>query len=333
MYKKIWFDELTSLNTQFFQNLKTLYTKQKHIHFRQFLNEVSSSCARTYFFESSKPVFRIYHHASWTYRFIDEQEKIDVTVDEQGIQRLHNLFKDTQQMKILDKNLSILDQLLEQFTWDELTLIQEKPFIVYDIETTFQTGWWLASQYFEMAYSISSLDCKIWDNAYEYVDRKTMKSYCDKLLDFEWRIIGYNQIAFDNPVLIHNVGYSSRELEELNRKSIDPFLLLRKLTWRRLSLNAVASALVSTWKTLASWKEWADYLAKFKETWNPKLREKVQLYCKNDVKITLGVLLYLLSYRKVHFDWSSHTVDADIMIELWGWKWQEDQTGQTWWQF
>ncbi|USN55914.1 MAG: hypothetical protein H6765_05120 [Candidatus Peribacteria bacterium] len=45
--------------------------------------------------------------------------------------------------------------------------------------------------------------------------------------------------------MIRNVGYGDAELEILNKKSIDPFLVFWKVLGKRMSLDAVASTLIA----------------------------------------------------------------------------------------
>jgi uncharacterized protein YprB with RNaseH-like and TPR domain len=84
-----------------------------------------------------------------------------------------------------------------------------------------------------------------------------------------------------------NVGYGKAEIDILNQKSLDPFLFLWKLLGKRMSLNNVAQALISSGKTLTSGKEGEELLQQYKKTKNEKLLTKVKKYCKNDVHITL----------------------------------------------
>jgi len=85
-------------------------------------------------------------------------------------------------------------------------------------------------------------------------------------------------------------------------KSIDPFLLLYKLLRKRLKLTKVAESLVSMGKTLDSGAEGSKLLNEYKRTGDKKALNKVKKYCKNDVRITLGIFLYLLEHKKVHIE-------------------------------
>jgi len=59
MYKQLSVDELLKLNTNFFSNLKTLYTKQNFQYFQQFMQKTLEDAERAYFFEGNKPSFRV----------------------------------------------------------------------------------------------------------------------------------------------------------------------------------------------------------------------------------------------------------------------------------
>ena len=170
-----------------------------------------------------------------------------------------------------------------------------------------------------MAYSVSTDDVSK-GLQYSYIDRVSMHRYLDYLLEYPGWIIGYNQIWFDNPVLVQNVWYGQAELDILNMKSIDPFLLFHKLLKRRLKLTKVAESLVSSGKTLESGAEGARLLQEWKETWDKKTLRKVKNYCKNDVRITLWVFLYLLEHKKIHIEGETKEFTLEQLIELWSAK-------------
>ena len=178
-----------------------------------------------------------------------------------------------------------------------------------------------------MAYSVESDDIKDDKLQYKYIDRSNMKKFCDYLLEYDGRIIGYNQIWFDNPVLIHNVWYGKAELEILNAKSIDPFFFIFKLLKKRLKLTKVASNLVSQWKDVFdTWAEWGEALAEYIKTGDESLLRKVKKYFKNDVEITLGMFLYLLSNQKIHIEWETKEFTIDELIEYGQTKMKRDRT-------
>ena len=318
MYKQFTLDELTKVNTGFFDHLHSIYTKKHHTFFKAFLKEMMKEGKRLYFFERNKPLFRIQLLDDGRYRFVDEKEKLELFADENEVNQMHNLLKNKGQMKAMQRdNKTILDQLLYEFQQGQWNLIQDKPFVVYDIETTY-TGNGVHDQHFEMAYSISSSDDNSETLQYKYIDRDALQRYVDYLLDYDGRIIGYNQIGFDNPVIIDNLGYTKEQLEILNKKSIDPFLFLYKLLWKRMKLSVVAQALVTSGKTLESWAEGSKLLEQRKNTGDKKALSKVKKYCKNDVQITLGVFLSLIKNKKINIEGKTYEFTLEDIITKWG---------------
>lgn len=331
MYKQLSLDELLNLKTNFFPNLKSLYTKQNYQYFQQFMQKALEDAQRAYFFEGNKPSFRV-QRQNGGYSLVDEKEKIELCTDEEGVNRIHNLLKDVQVMRWITSNRSLFDTLLQEYRDWKYREIAGKPYIVYDIETS---GWGIRNQTFEMAYSITTTDELLEDSKlpYRYVDIDAAKKYADYLLDFDGRVIGYNSIWFDNVVLLENVGYEKEKITQLHLKSLDPFLLLRKLTGRRMSLNNVAQTLIAEEKTLSSGQEWQQLLEEYKKTHNEKLLNKVKEYCKNDVHLTLWVMLYLLHYKNVMLDGQAYEVDERTLLEK-GWFHPEEELKlPTWFDF
>jgi len=316
MYKSMTLVELRSHTHNFFTNISLLYTKHNHQNLTSFLTQtLCDEIMRFYVFEQNKPVWRCYRLETW-YRIVDEKEKIEAIFSFDEIKILHNLLKDTRALKDHQQQKSVQQSLLDAFAQGEWALIAWKPYVVYDIETTFY-GSLISDQHFEMAYSIDTRTAMEHWWTYLYTDAKQCKELCDFLLSYDWYIVGYNHLAFDNPVLIHNAWYGPHELALLNKKSIDPFLFLWKMTWRRMSLNNVAQALIDTGKTLSSGKEWEQLLKERKKTWNNRILQKVKEYCKNDVEITLWVFLYLITYKSIQVDDATHTFTLDHLFSLW----------------
>ena len=109
-------------------------------------------------------------------------------------------------------------------------------------------------------------------------------------------------------------------MEILNKKSIDPFLFLWRTLKRRMSLNNVSQALISSGKTLTSGKEGEELLQEYKKTGDKKLLSKVKKYCKNDVHITLGVFLALLKHKKIHVEGKMYEFGLEDIIQKGSWK-------------
>ncbi len=324
MYKQLSVDELLQLNTNFFANLKTLYTRQNFQYFQQFMQKTLEDAQRAYFFDGNKPAFRVQRQPNNGFSLVDEKEKIELCCDQEWISRIHNLLKDVQVMRSITSNRSLFETLLQEYREGKYHEIAGKPYVIYDIETTMWSG--IRNQFFEMAYSITTSDELLEDGKlpYRYVDADSAKKYADYLLNFDGRIIWYNSIGFDNPVLLDNIDYGEDALLQLQMKSLDPFLLLRKLTGRRMSLNNVSETFLGIGKTLSSGMEWQQLLLDYKKTGNEKLLTKVKEYCKNDVHITLGVMLYLLHYKNVMLDGNSYEVDERTLLQK-GWYHAEEE--------
>ena len=64
---------------------------------------------------------------------------------------------------------------------------------------------------------------------------------------------------------------------------------------------------------------WADVESLWKQrksSWDNKILKKIQEYCKNDVRMTALVLLYLLHFQKVDMDNEDYVFDTQKFIEL-----------------
>jgi hypothetical protein len=73
-----------------------------------------------------------------------------------------------------------------------------KPFLVYDIETTFDGRG--GEQEFAIAYAIDSSLNHAEQLNYQYIDRDGLHAFAQQLLDYPGWIVGFNQISFDNPI-------------------------------------------------------------------------------------------------------------------------------------
>lgn len=328
--------ELTKTNTGFFARLQSVCARHKHPLFKWFLRDIFTDSYKRYIFKGASPELKLEKTGDERYIFVDEVEKIECVLNEQDVDLLHNLLKNDHQLKRMSKeNKTLLEQLNEDLKSWLLGEILDKPFVTYDIETTY-SGELITDQYFEMAYSVASNEITDGQMQYKYIDRESMMKYCDYLLAYPGYIVGYNQIRFDNPVLIHNCGYGPEELEILNQKSLDLMVFVHKVTGKRMKLNMVAQALISSEKTLSSGAEWTKLLKEYKQTGDKKILKQVKDYCKQDVVITLWVLLYFLKYQKIYLDgdeffftieqfmqWSNSldriTDEHDISDTWWSW--------------
>lgn len=82
-----------------------------------------------------------------------------------------------------------------------------------------------------------------------------------------------------------------------------------------MGLDAMANALLGTGKTLSSGAEGQELLEKWFQHGDQAAGEKVKLYCKNDVEITLGVFLYLLRHQGVYLEGAHRTIDEPTRLQ------------------
>ncbi|USN55915.1 MAG: hypothetical protein H6765_05125 [Candidatus Peribacteria bacterium] len=138
-------------------------------------------------------MFRFIALDDGSFRFIDEREKIELVVNREELNRMHSFVGDVMKVKQLSRKEGISELMFREFQEGQYTTILEKPYLVYDIETTFD-GYDFKNQYFEMAYSIQTDADHTQQLEYKYIDRSNMQKFCDYLLTYEGWIVGYNQI-------------------------------------------------------------------------------------------------------------------------------------------
>ncbi len=137
------------------------------------------------------------------------------------------------------------------------------------------------------------------------------------MAEFDGYVIGFNNIAFDNPVSVYNIeNGTDAMINTINEKSIDLFLFLWNLTGRRIGLNKTAQALVGITKTLESGAEWDTLMKKYEETGDEKYYKEFKKYCKNDVEMTVLVLFYLLKNKKVYLDDTEYTFTGEEFLAM-----------------
>ncbi len=316
MYKTLSFEDLTKIKTSFFSNLKNIYEKEWYAYFKQFLKKINDGLTKELMFCSSWEIyFRICFNEK--VEIIDEKQSIRLILDEETIDKLHNYLK-KKTINLGKKNIA--NTLLDVFNTTNMKEILGKHFIVYDIETIWNIQN-LQQTKFMIAYAIDSSDYEKTGQApkYKYVDRKRLDKFVQYLLDYDWYIIGYNHISFDNPVIVYNSSFKNKEeiIEKLNSKSIDLFYIYSKLLGKKVWLNQVATGLVGVSKTLSSGAEGASLLKAYEDTGDKQALEKVKKYCKNDVKMTLTILLYLLLNWNISVWWKDVTVSPLDLIK-WG---------------
>lgn len=276
---------------------------------KELLRLVTKDWNDIYYMREWNGYFRISKKWNDEYIFTDEVEKIELPVWPDELMQLHNLLKwDKKVQKIMKDNQSIKDTLEKEFEEGTRKTFMDKPYLVYDIETTWTTND-LKNQKFVLWYV---LDSTSW--GYKLIEEKSADKFAEHLLNFDGRIVGFNQIWFDNPVMLYNTDFSEEKLAILNNKSIDIFYFVRQLLGRKISLNKLWEALIWLKKTLDSWAEWSKILKDYQLTWDRKLLEIVKKYCKNDVKMTLLTFLYILKYKKLHEEGEEITFDDNDII-------------------
>lgn len=125
-----------------------------------------------------------------------------------------------------------------------------------------------------------------------------MESFWEDNLDGLWelfqkadRIIGFNSIRFDVPVL---QPYTTLPLSKLNH--FDIMQKVKEAFGRRLSLNALAEETLNQKKT-----DIGTNAVIYWQNGDEKSLKKLQKYCENDVLITRNLYDYVLKNGRVKF--------------------------------
>ncbi len=314
MYKRFSTKELKNIKNNFLQHFSNVIKKEKCNNLNEFFKRIFKQWNDIYYFERWEPTFRVSQN-NWQIILIDEKERIELKINDLEKIELNNMLK----LFMIGKNKnwsqkSIENILLEEFRQWKYSTIMGKPYLVYDIETTSDTN--DVKQFkFLIWYSMQPQN----DNtmSYEYIDRDWLSQFVKKLLDFDWYIIWFNNIWFDNPVCIYNAWLWQEEINILNNKSIDIFMFIRNLTGKRLKLNKVAETFIWSGKNLESWLEAEKLWKQYEETWDKKYLEDYKKYCKNDVRITALSLLYLLHFKKVFIEGDEILFDIPDLVKKW----------------
>ncbi len=336
MYKKYDIEQLFSIKTEFFNNLKKILKKKRYPTLKAYLQDMIKTGNEWYYFERWQPSFHFSFLADQKpQKFVlyDEREKIEVHCNKEILSKLHSLMKDDKNIKKQLKWSQKIDKLLEEeFKKWKFASFNSKPYLVYDIETTAATKD-LTQTKFYLAYAYVVLEP--WKWKYKYIDTTNIDSFVQYMLDFDGYIVWYNNVWFDNPVIVYNCKNRKPErIDILNKKSIDIFQFLRNLTWRRMWLNNVATSLIGVSKTLSSGAEWDVLMRQYNETWDEKYLNEFKKYCKNDVQMTVLTLFYLLHYQKIYFNEKDHKYSLEEFIIL-SQKIKDHRKEETWqnWMF
>lgn len=315
MYKRQTLKQLFETNNNFVATANRAIYKERAQTLVNLMKIGFKMWDTVYYFMGSDAYFRMQKLPNNKYMLVSETERIELICDDSDIKKLSAIMQNPKKIKQSDK--SILDILMDEFAEWQYEIINGKPYITYDIETLMANDDTLHLLEFELWYAINSIDCKDWsEKANKYIAKESVKKFTDYLLDFDGYIVGFNNLAFDNKVVCRQAGYGQEEIDKLNAKSIDIFMFLRNKINRRLWLNKVATAMVWLAKTLDVSGEGMTLLQDWLKNWNEESLEKVKKYCKWDVKMTLGVLLYFVKYQEFYIDWEKVDFTVEEFVEL-----------------
>lgn len=299
MYKRFTIQEIKTIQNNFIQNLYGYIKKERCQTTIDFFKKIFKEGDDIYFCNRSDIMLSCSKSPEWKFIIRDEREKIELILDDEGKRTLESTVRNYITKKERQIGQKTIEQILmEEFKTGAFSTINGKPYLVYDIETT------VCDNIKDAEYLLWYAMYPVEDNKmeYEYIGKEDIDAFVKKMIDFDGYIIGYNNIWFDNPVCIYNTTKKQEDIDILNSKTIDLFVFLQKMTGKRIGLNKVATALVSLGKTLESGAEgevlWKQYL----ETKDNKFLEEFKKYCKNDVRMTALVLLYLLHYKKISME-------------------------------
>jgi hypothetical protein len=313
MYKKFTLDEIKNVRNDFIPHLYNIIKKEKCQWINDLVKFIFKEWNEVYFFERWDAAFKIAKRWKWL-ELTDEKERIQITIPLDDKSKLQWLIK----TYIIKKERQLWQRTIEQILFDEFktgqyNTINGKPYIVYDIETTVWAWNNLDSYKFLLAYSMRPGNEKM---DYKYIDGLNLTEFWQKLLDFDWYIIGFNSFAFDNPITMKQWWFSKEEIKIIDKKSLDIFYFIRNITWKRIGLNKVSEAFIWITKTLESWTEWEVLRKKYQDTWDESFLNEFKKYCKNDVRMTAFVLLYLLHFKKIFIEWEEKTFEIEDFIRL-----------------
>ena len=232
MYKRYDYEQLQTFGGSFFYNLKKILKQENARQIQDFLKNQFTFGDETYYREGSDALFRFKKNQNddgVSYVFIDEKEKIELLVDTNVIKKINSFLK-SKNSHIKGDN--VMDVLFQEYQEEKYRTINNKPYIVYDVETLYATAS-LKGLAFELGYTITSSESnEIFDKQFKYVDKESIKKYVDYLLDFDGYIIGFNNIGFDNIVIAYNADYGQDVIDKLNSKTIYIFYYL----WQIISI-------------------------------------------------------------------------------------------------
>lgn len=327
MYKRFTISQLTTIQNNLIPHLYTIIQREKFQWVNDFFKFAFKNWNELLYFDRWNVLMKMQLNNNIIY-ITDEVDNIQIQIpaDEKGeLNRLMIRYISKKQKQIWQKTIEQL--LMDAFVEWKFYNILWKPYLVYDIETALISWEVWENNYPEYYLWYSLEETEPWKMQYNCIMMENLKEFVQKMIDFDWYIIGYNQVYFDNPVSVYNAWLTKEEVIILNEKSLDLYLFFQQLTWKRMWLNKVSDSLIGVTKTLDSWAD-VEHLRKERTaSWDNKILKTIQEYCKNDVRMTTLVLLYLLHFKKVDLDNEEYMFDLEQFINFS--KPQEKKKNQT----
>lgn len=311
MYKRFTLHDIRTVQNNFLWHFYSILKKEHCTLPNDLFKKIFKEWDEIFYMMRGDFTFR-FQNTHQQYVLMDEREKIQIILDEEGKREFQSLVKNyiLKKEKIHGQK-SVEQLLLDEFHTGKYATLWGKPYMVYDIETDTNIAN-LKETKFLLAYNMHTTSSN--KMTYEYIDPAGIKAFVQKMLDFDWYIVGFNSIAFDNIVSVYNAGGTEEDIKKINAKSIDLFLFIQAMTGKRLWLNKVAEALVNVSKTLSSWVEWEALYKKYQEENDLEALETFKQYCKNDVRMTMLIFLYLMHAQKIFIEWEEIVFTLDDLI-------------------
>lgn len=322
---------MLKLKSGFFTTLSHILKKNRYPTLKDYLTVCSKQGDAVYHMMRQDYIWRtVFVDGTNEVIFFDEREKIELHADKDTIAKIGSLVKDTKKVSAQTKSSESIEQTLTKAFEDGLLWsIDGKDYLVYDIETSYASND-LRTMDFYLWYAYV---VQWWKGSYRYVDGDNLAKFLQFMIDFDGYIIGFNSLAFDNPVTTYSALQSADTFTEqlyesqltiLNQKSLDIFQFVRNLTGKRMWLNRLSRALVGVGKTLESGKEWENLRKQYHEEWNESALKTLKDYCKNDVKMTYLCLWYILYYKKLSLENEDCIYSIEDVLILSNQEWQDD---------
>jgi len=204
---------------------------------------------------------------------------------------------------VVKKKLEKVEEAVEIPYENKLHLIKDKDVVVFDIETQLsaeEVGGWHNAHLMRVALAVT----------YEFLSGEYKTYYeenVDELIERLFKadiVVGFNNINFDNSVLM---GYSGQDLRGLN--NLDLLQEIVRCIGHRVKLDSLGKATLGTAKT-------ADGLQSL-QWWKEGKVEEIEKYCRMDVELTAKLFELALKQGFLlvdHFEQGSVKIAVDINL-------------------